>query len=644
MYIGIGACVLGVVFLLRAGLGTSVSVSQGSVTEVLTGATPIKIGTEIVEKTEEDETIFRIVTTDLGEKYNPIFASTVGEKLIAELLFEPLAQRNADGIYENVLAKEVHYDEETCVLTVTIKDDIAFANGMSLTSTHVRDSILFAILTSQSGAKYIVGASEFQKNPSTAPSGIKLIDGKTLSIEFMRYELQNLEILETLIQLIPSFTWEEEDFLAYAEEILSYGIGTGAFALDGRNDYQVRLVQNTHYRYPIETIEFVDIFDANAIDLRMELYDGAVDYINVASNSAAKDIILEDEKYNVYGKLQNQTIGVYINPDSPMGGNPTVRAILQTTIDRDALCEGTLSQTLLPVTSILKDTILPNKDAQSMMNFQLVNAHMMALYNEVNLHLQEQEVDTPIVLPELPQEIVQEEVVEVVEVEEVHEEVEEVSEEVIVEEVIVEEVVVAEEVVQEETQQSSQFSQNIELLPFLPEEEVNRDRVSISEDGELLITIMTIDGVDVYLETAKGLQEQLEAIGFVVTIKVVDQNEYVQAMYLTGEYDFAIGEMQEITEISHLEAMVELYGIDVKDDVYWLIEEIVSSEATESKVQAMGQLYNILENKFLFIPLGRVYNYTAVSTYWQDYVITPTTATPQKLYEVTKSAGSQGVS
>lgn len=628
MYIGIGACVLGMFFLLRASLTTTTttttSVGQGNTNELLTGATPVKIGKEIVEKSEEDEVIFRIVTSELGEQYNPIFASTAGEKVVAELLFEPLAQRNVEGIYENVLAKEIIYDDVTGLLTVTIKDDIVFANGVPLMSSHVRDSLLFAILTSNPATNYIVGAAEFQKDSSTSASGIKIIDDKTLTIQFSRYELQNMEILETPIQMVPALSWGEEDFLEYARELMSYGIGTNAFVLDSRNDYQVRLVQNVNYRHPIETIEIVDVFDSSVVDIRTDIYEGTIDYIDVAYGSMAVDIILADEKYDVYGKTQAQTVGLYINPDSVMGGNPTVRAVLKNAIDRSSL-----SPSIMPVTSILSDSVLPNKELESMMNLELVKAHMMALYNDINLQMLESEMaeevveELPQVVEEIPQEVPQE-------VEEIPREVPQVVEEI------------PQEAPQEfEVETQAPFSDNFELLPYIPEEEVKKDRVTLTEDGSLLISIMVMDGSELYLEIAEELQAQLESVGFVVQLKLVDQNEYIQALYMTGDYDFSVGEMQAITEISDLDMLVEEYGIDVDEDIFWLMNHIVTSESVELQLQAVERLHNILENKFLFIPLGRAYHYTAVSTYWQNYVVTPTTVTPQKLYQVVKHSSAE---
>lgn len=612
-YIGIGACILGLVLLMRVGMTTNPQ--SKAMNEELLGAEPIKIGTEIVEKTADEQTIFRIVTSEIGEQYNPIFASTIGEKLMTELLFEPLAQRNEAGRYENVLAKEIVYDEETCTLTVTIKDDIVFANGVPLTSTHVRDSILFAILTGNSGAKYIVGASEFQKDSSTAATGVKLVDEQTLTIQFLRYEFQNMEILETLIQRVPALEWGEENFLDYAKDMLGNGMGTNAFILDSRNEYQVRLAKNPNYRHAIETIETVDVFEASAIDLRTEFASGAIDYMDVAYDSAAKDLILGNAQYDVYGKAHTQTIGLYINPDTAMGSNLTVQSLLQSVLDRNALCEGALAETLWPVTSILPAMILPHKDPDSFVNLSLVNAHMMALQNDINLQMIDNETKIMEGVPvPIPQEVL------------------DAREETLASEVL------TEEMTESVTEEAKPFSQNFELLPFLPEDEIAKERVALTEDGELLISIMVMDGHTLYQQLGEAIKTQLESIGFVVELNFVDQGQYAQAMYMTGNYDFAIGEIPTITEIAQLEALVELYGINVGDDIFWLIENIVSTEDEALQLQSVERLYHILENQFLFIPLGRAYAFSAVSTYWQDYVVTPTTAAPQKLYKVTERA------
>ncbi len=602
IYIGIGLCVMGMMFMLNA-----MNTKNTAIDEPLTSLYPIKKGATALEKTEEQQGIFSIVTNDLGEDFNPLYASKNGEKIIKELIFEPLALRDADGFYENVLADEIVYDAVEQTVVVTIKEDVKFSDGTPLTIEDVEQSILLAIFASMNGTKYIEEASNFLSNPSLRPSGVQILDDLTIQISFIRYEIENLQVLEIPIQKVPYLEWSKEEFDLYLKEILGYGIGTGSYTLESRNDYLVRLLYNPYFRYDIQDVKIVDVYDELALDLREEFQNGTVDYVTVDYDSPASDLVYEKDSFDIFGKTHAQTIGLYINPNRVMGGNQTVRLVLKNVIDRTLLFTGAYENKGTPATSIFHEMLLPNKESNSMIDLDLVNANFVTLNQQIE---QQKEINRK--------------ATEVVYVEQVLEEQEDTTEEL-----------------SEENVDDIPFGQETVAIPVAQtQNEEIKDILLLNEDGEMVISILLMEGNALYLSIGNELKNQLEKYKFHVDLNVVSQHEYLDALYGTGEYDFYLGTMQEISEINDFESLFYRYAWDIDEemelDVRLLMENLVISESDTVKQEAVQKLTTLIEDHFMFLPLGRLQNFTAISTYWRDYVITPTTFAPQQLYHTKK--------
>lgn len=604
MYMGIGICLLGAVLMMQS-INTMKNVSQK---DQLASLYPIKKGVEVVEKTAEEQEKFSVVTNDLGENFNPLYASTRGEKIIQELIFEPLALRDANGFYENVLAEEIDYNEAEQTLVITIKEGVQFSDGTPLTIQDVEQSILLAMYGSAKGTKYITEGNNFISNPSLRPVGIQILDDLTIQISFIRYEIENLLVLEIPIQKVPYLQWNKEEFDSYLKGIVGYGVGTGSYMLDSRNDYQVRLVANELYRYDIKDIKFIDVYDEYALDLRMEFQEGTVDYTLVDYNSEASDLVYEKDNLDIFGKEYGQTIGLYMNHDSVMGNNEIVRLVLQNVIDRELLFTGAYENKVIPVTSILNDILLPNKEPKDMIDLDFVNTIFVTLNQDIE---QQKSNDQKAAKAETEAETATATVVEAEA-----------------------ETATATEVTTET--ESSEIEEMPISTPQPTEELAEEKLLLLTEDGKMKISILLMEGNDLYIGIGEELKKQLEKYKFYVELDVVSQNEYLDALYGTGNYDFYIGSMKEITEIYDFELLFDEYSWESEEEVRSLMENLVISESDAEKQDAATRLTTLIEKNFMFLPLGKIQNFAVVSTYWRDYVITPTSFAPQQLYNVSK--------
>lgn len=84
------------------------------------GLTAIKYGKNGAESTIKNDGIFTVLVDELGVVLNPVVASTQGEKLIADLVFEPLGKRDADGIMQLILASDVTHDIGNQTMTISV--------------------------------------------------------------------------------------------------------------------------------------------------------------------------------------------------------------------------------------------------------------------------------------------------------------------------------------------------------------------------------------------------------------------------------------------------------------------------------------------------------------------------------------------
>lgn len=320
-----------------------------------------KAATEI-----EDDGIFTIVTRSMGQETNPIFATQEGERMAVDLIFEPLARRDSDGVLQTILAESIVYSEEKHVATVTIKNDILFSDGTPLEMEDVMVSLLLALLTSATGTEYIAGIDEFLAGATSLPLGLQMVNETTLQIIFDTYDLQNEQLFEIPIQKMTEFDFSATmtDLGTYTKETLGKGIGTNAYRLDENTMTQAYLVENEYYREPIESVKTVHIYDVDSIYIDQLIENQTVDYIYFGSQDAMLQTLVDDPRYSVYGKETSTVIGLMVNETSVPMKNYHLRQAVHYAIDRYELMPEVHWYRYKPVSSILPSSAYFEVDAE----------------------------------------------------------------------------------------------------------------------------------------------------------------------------------------------------------------------------------------------------------------------------------------
>ncbi|MFI3175023.1 MAG: ABC transporter substrate-binding protein [Bacillota bacterium] len=301
------------------------------------GITAITTGDQEVARAIPNDGIFTMITRSMGSNINPIFASREGEKLVVDIVFEPLARRDKDGVMQPILAKEITYSEDRKTITVKIDTEILFSDGTPINVQDVELSLLLALLTDTVGTHYVAGRVDLLAGNTASLSGIQSIDQETIQITFSDYDIRNEQILEIPIQKGQSFDFSASDLEAYTNELLGIGIGTNAYCVVHNTATEVYLVPNEHYREEILSIDDIRVFDQNIVDVEAMLADQVIDYIYFEAQNTMLNIFLEDERYAVYGKETDTVLGLVVNDSSVPMKNYYIRQAIYEGIDRQEL-------------------------------------------------------------------------------------------------------------------------------------------------------------------------------------------------------------------------------------------------------------------------------------------------------------------
>lgn len=322
-----------------------------------------------------------VVTVALPEKFST-FDTLTSEKSdaaaerVKNLLFNGLARKDENFDYTGDLAKDITTSPDGLSVTFTLRDNVKFHNGKTLTSADVKYSFdeLFKSKGFKSFAFYDViplGKGDTQTEPAkpASPSSaakpadalktkqvphiveITTPDEKTAVFKLSRASLKT-QLLANLVAvpIIAEGT---------AETQKTAPIGTGPFKFVSLDESQsvVELAANTDYwegAPKVGKLRLKTITDANA--LQAELSIGGVD-IAPNPNNISPDTI---KSFSTNGNLKvEQSDGsniqyLVLNTEAPALNNPKVRQAIAHAIDR-----GKIVRELLFDQAKVADSILP---------------------------------------------------------------------------------------------------------------------------------------------------------------------------------------------------------------------------------------------------------------------------------------------
>lgn len=383
--IGIGLCCLGVVFLAKSMISKPQMEMQ--YIEPMVGLSPVKEGTERLEKMEEmssEESIFSILTFDMETEANPLWVETQGGELLADLLFEPLAQRDVNGDMYPILAESITDSVDGLQMKITIKEDVFFSDGTQMEIQDVEESLLLSAVLGGVGTENIEGIDAFLHDFTARPNGIEVVDETTIVISFDEFDFTNRLILETPIQKIVPLPWEDPELATDAKLLLGNGIGTNAYAFAEQSQGVQVLVQNPHYRAEIQDVDTIVIYDVSVIDVVEMVDQQQMDYFTFAFDTQLYDTILERSTLDIYTKDKNLVMGLLANEESETAMNEAVNGIIQCVIDRTSMFEGDLLYKIRPETSLLPKMIAKQETPEDTIDHQMALSHQSVAVKDLS--------------------------------------------------------------------------------------------------------------------------------------------------------------------------------------------------------------------------------------------------------------------
>ncbi|MEX2245391.1 MAG: peptide ABC transporter substrate-binding protein [Dehalococcoidia bacterium] len=270
--------------------------------------------------------------TRAAEQINPLFAqSNPTDADLASLIFSGLVRLGADGLPQPDLAERWEITGNGRNYVFHLRDGVAWHDGADLTA----DDVVFTF-----GA---IADPEFRGDPVLAQlmQGVVIRARDPLTVEF-RLEQAYAPFLAYLnVGILPQHLLDGLDADGLANTPFNADpVGTGPYTFAGRTSDGVRLEANpTYYLGPprISRLDFRVYPDGDA--LAAALRDGAADgaLLDPATPRAQLDVLGGEEGFSLHRLTSMSFNAAYLNIDSPIFADPTVRRALQRAIDVTAL-------------------------------------------------------------------------------------------------------------------------------------------------------------------------------------------------------------------------------------------------------------------------------------------------------------------
>jgi peptide/nickel transport system substrate-binding protein len=164
----------------KNGLGGAAKDLKAS--EVIAAVSPEKL--PATAKNREDTLIVGFTAPE--GKFNPIYASSVDDSYITDIVFDGLMSNDVQGNPIAHVAKKWDISEDNKTYTFHLNKDVKFSNGEELTAKDVEFTYTALCDPKYDGARTdavdkLVGYTEYQKGDAKTVTGIKVIDDYTIS-------------------------------------------------------------------------------------------------------------------------------------------------------------------------------------------------------------------------------------------------------------------------------------------------------------------------------------------------------------------------------------------------------------------------------------------------------------------------------
>lgn len=302
----------------------------------------VRSGNTNISKTEKRKQRLVVAVDTIDGILSPVTAAASGDQAACSVMFEPLAKKNPDGSFENILAKKVEWDKDTLTMTIELKKDILFSDGSQMTAADVCASIGAHCLTTYNldttGPYFnIKGVWDMNEQKTQGIEGIKRVDDFTAAIVFTQADAKNWDILETPIQK-NDFAAIDDGFSGFSalENISKNAIGTGAYSLDSVSaGLMIVLKENANYRESVKDIKQIEFAKINFYDMQETLDEQNVDVVSYTANSEQYDMLYDASKYDVYTRPDDSIYMLGFNMNNVFLREKTIRQAISYALKRE---------------------------------------------------------------------------------------------------------------------------------------------------------------------------------------------------------------------------------------------------------------------------------------------------------------------
>lgn len=303
----------------------------------------LKEGTRgVITRDKDEKKILNIYLDDMAGSLNPAYMVSQGDRTAVRMVFEPLMEKNAQGVLEEKLIKSLQVSEDGLTYTIKLRKNISFSDGSDLTVRDVMASIAAMAVSGNGGsaaASYerISGMKDYISNPQEFPEGLKESGELELQILFDEASPDNLLVMETLIQ---KGTFSEDlsdgELVNGILDRVSGGIGTGAYCFtDTSGGSLCTLTANPNYREKIRGIETIEFKTVSYYDAKEAVEEGSFDAALYSGNSQLYETLYDWEGFSVYSKPEETVYVLYFNQNTPALTDEKVRQAITCAFSRE---------------------------------------------------------------------------------------------------------------------------------------------------------------------------------------------------------------------------------------------------------------------------------------------------------------------
>lgn len=300
-----------------------------------------------------EKTVTVAITQD-PENLNPVIGGSFGGLSLEYNLFDQLTEIAVDGSVVPRAASEWSSNEDYTVWDFTLRDDILFHDGSTMTASDVVFSFEEVLADAESGRQLWL----------TDMVSVEAIDAThvrfTLSTPFSEWPRQT-----TLISIVPQAVYEELGADGFNEA----PVGSGPFRFESwQRGQSVVITKFDDYFGGAPLLDSVEFVPVSADDARVTgVQSGTVDIASIPT--AQIDAVESTGSADVVSIPSHQVVYLGFNTESGPLADPALRRAVSYAIDRDAIVETILGGDAQPNSQLVAPTVVGFSDSLEPVEF-----------------------------------------------------------------------------------------------------------------------------------------------------------------------------------------------------------------------------------------------------------------------------------